>query len=93
MDINGYTKWVQVPARAIVALEEICAHGLRISGINGACRCLGDYREAIISTIEVEGDCDTNSAIVGGIVAAYGGQEAIPVEWLRVRERLGGLVV
>ncbi|MGD1978101.1 MAG: ADP-ribosylglycohydrolase family protein [Akkermansiaceae bacterium] len=34
-----------------------------------ACRCLGEYHEAILSTIEVGGDCDTNSAIVGGIVS------------------------
>jgi ADP-ribosylglycohydrolase len=53
-----------------------------------ACRCLDDYKEAIISTIEVGGDCDTNSAIVGGIVASYAGRESIPADWLRVRERL-----
>jgi len=53
-----------------------------------ACRCLEDYREAILSTIEVGGDCDTNAAIVGAIVAAYRGEEAIPADWLRVREPL-----
>lgn len=53
-----------------------------------ACRCLDDYEEAILSTIEVGGDCDTNSAIVGGIVSSYTGISEIPSEWLRVRERL-----
>jgi len=52
------------------------------------CRCLDDFQEALISTIEVGGDCDTNSAIVGGIVAGYAGADAIPTDWLRVREPL-----
>ncbi|MGI9240630.1 MAG: ADP-ribosylglycohydrolase family protein [Verrucomicrobiales bacterium] len=54
-----------------------------------ACRCLGDYSEAILSTVEVDGDCDTNAAIVGGIVTGFLGREGIPADWLRVRERLG----
>lgn len=53
-----------------------------------ACRCLDDFSEALISTIEVGGDCDTNSAIVGGIVAGFAGADAIPPDWLRVREPL-----
>lgn len=53
-----------------------------------ACRNLGNFREAFLSTVEVGGDCDTNCAIVCGIVTAYGGAEAIPAEWLRVREPL-----
>lgn len=59
-----------------------------------ACRCIADYREAIISTIEAGGDCDTNAAIVGGIVAGYGGLAAIPQDWLAAREplRVEGLV-
>jgi ADP-ribosylglycohydrolase len=53
-----------------------------------ACRNLGDFPEAFLSTVEAGGDCDTNCAIVCGIVTAYGGAGAIPAEWLRVRERL-----
>lgn len=53
-----------------------------------ACRNLGDFREALLSTVEVGGDCDTNCAIVCGIVTAYVGAEAIPTVWLRVRESL-----
>lgn len=52
------------------------------------CRCIDDYEEAILSTIEVGGDCDTNAAIVGGIVASFVGAESIPSDWCRVRERL-----
>ena len=53
-----------------------------------ACRSLGDYEEALVSTIEVDGDCDTNAAIVGGIVTGYLGEAGFPADWLRVRERL-----
>ena len=53
-----------------------------------ACRCLSDYREAVLSTVEVGGDCDTNAAIVGGIVAGFVGRPGIPKDWLRVREAL-----
>lgn len=53
-----------------------------------ACRNLNNYREAFVETVEVGGDCDTNCAIVGGIVSAYTGKEGIPSDWLRVRESL-----
>jgi ADP-ribosylglycohydrolase len=53
-----------------------------------ACRCLHDYPEAIISTIVADGDCDTNAAIVGGIVVAWAGPNAIPADWLAAREPL-----
>jgi ADP-ribosylglycohydrolase len=49
---------------------------------------LGDFVGAISRTISAGGDCDTNSAIVGGIVAAFGGSEAIPQEWRQSCERL-----
>ena len=51
-----------------------------------ACRCLHDFKEAFLSTLEVGGDCDTNAAIVGGIVTSYLGPKAIPKDWLRVTE-------
>lgn len=37
-------------------------------------------------TIGADGDCDTNAAIVGGIVALSAGRERIPAEWLKERE-------
>lgn len=60
-----------------------------------ACRCINDFREAIVSTIEAGGDCDTNAAIVGAIVAAHNGLAAIPQDWLATREplRIEGLVL
>jgi len=51
-------------------------------------RSLHDYREALISTVEGAGDCDTNCAMVGALVALFAGREAIPVDWLRQRENL-----
>jgi ADP-ribosylglycohydrolase len=46
------------------------------------------FAEAIGKTISVGGDCDTNAAIVGGIVALSAGRESIPEEWLNARERI-----
>lgn len=53
-----------------------------------AIRHLDDYREALFSTLEGDGDCDTNCAIVGGIVALFVGREGIPSLWLQSREPL-----
>jgi ADP-ribosylglycohydrolase len=44
------------------------------------------FVEAIGKTISVGGDCDTNAAIVGGIVALSAGRESVPPEWLKTRE-------
>lgn len=52
-----------------------------------AAKNLGDYREALIETILGDGDCDTNCAIVGGIVVLYAGENSIPREWQEARER------
>jgi ADP-ribosylglycohydrolase len=53
-----------------------------------AAHYLGDFKEALSQTIRVGGDCDTNAAIVGGIVALSAGRESIPTEWLEARERI-----
>jgi len=45
-----------------------------------------NFREALGKTITADGDCDTNAAIVGGIVALSAGWESIPIEWLKARE-------
>jgi ADP-ribosylglycohydrolase len=47
---------------------------------------LDRFVEVLGKTISVGGDCDTNAAIVGGIVALSAGRESIPAEWLRARE-------
>ena len=49
---------------------------------------LGDFVGALGKTISAGGDCDTNAAIAGGIVALNVGYEGIPGEWLKERERV-----
>ncbi len=49
---------------------------------------LNSFVEALGPTISVGGDCDTNAAIVGGIVALSAGGNNIPSEWLMARERI-----
>jgi ADP-ribosylglycohydrolase len=52
-----------------------------------AAKHLDDYREALVSTVTGDGDCDTNCAMVGGIVVLYAGWESIPADWQAARER------
>jgi ADP-ribosylglycohydrolase len=47
---------------------------------------LDGYVDALADTIRVGGDCDTNAAIVGGIVALSVGQDGIPADWLKSKE-------
>jgi ADP-ribosylglycohydrolase len=47
---------------------------------------LDQFVAALGKTIKAGGDCDTNAAIIGGIVALSAGREAIPAEWLKARE-------
>ncbi|MCW1886234.1 ADP-ribosylglycohydrolase family protein [Luteolibacter flavescens] len=53
-----------------------------------ALRSLDDFQEAVIATVEAGGDCDTNAAMVGGIVAARLGASGVPPEWIASREAL-----
>jgi ADP-ribosylglycohydrolase len=53
-----------------------------------ASRHLDSFVKALSETIRVGGDCDTNAAIVGGIVALSVGREGIPDDWLRSREQI-----
>jgi len=47
---------------------------------------LDAFAVALGKTIGVGGDCDTNAAIVGGIVSLSAGRESIPADWLQARE-------
>jgi len=46
-----------------------------------AARHLGDYQAGFWATASVGGDIDTNCAIVGGILGAYGGPDSTPRQW------------
>lgn len=52
-----------------------------------AAKCLHSYPEAMVQTASVGGDCDTNCAIVGGIVACHAGLEGIPPVWRERKEQ------
>ncbi len=52
-----------------------------------AAKHLDDFREALVSTVTGDGDCDTNCAMVGGIVALYAGWASVPEDWQAARER------
>jgi ADP-ribosylglycohydrolase len=47
---------------------------------------LSRFVDALGKTICIGGDCDTNAAIVGGILALSAGRGAIPADWLKARE-------
>jgi ADP-ribosylglycohydrolase len=47
---------------------------------------LDGFVEALGKTISAGGDCDTNAAIVCGIVALSAARESIPADWLNARE-------
>lgn len=49
---------------------------------------LDNFVEALGQTVSVGGDCDTNAAIVCGIVALSAGRKSIPPEWLKAREAI-----
>ncbi|WP_309720690.1 ADP-ribosylglycohydrolase family protein, partial [Armatimonas sp.] len=42
-----------------------------------------DLRAAVIETVALSGDTDTVAAIVGGILGARLGAEAVPEDWLK----------
>jgi ADP-ribosylglycohydrolase len=49
---------------------------------------LDNFEEALWVTVSGFGDIDTNCAIVGGIVASYVGEAALPQVWISRREAL-----
>lgn len=53
-----------------------------------ATRRIDDFAEALWCTVSGLGDRDTTCAIVGGIVAAFTGEQGIPRDWHRRREVL-----
>lgn len=57
-----------------------------------AARHLGDYEEALWSTVGGLGDRDTTCAIVGGIVVLHP-EAVIPADWLESREPLSTLAL
>lgn len=75
-------------AREVGNGSEISAQDTVPFCIWSSCKSLASYQDAILSTLEVGGDCDTNCAIVGGIVSAFSGLDGIPLDWHKAREAL-----
>ena len=84
----------QLPANAPVdEVAEMLGNGALVTALDTVPFCLwiaahhlGDYVTALAQAIRVGGDCDTNAAIVGGMVALSAGDDAIPAKWLAARE-------
>ncbi|MBF6196262.1 ADP-ribosylglycohydrolase family protein [Nocardia sp. CDC186] len=74
------------PARPLVTAQNTVPFTVWV-----AARHLDDYPAAITACIAADGDIDTTSAVVGGIIAAYTGTSphaGVPQTWLAAREPL-----
>ena len=79
---------VQTVAKALGNGSQVTAPDTVPFALWSAAHHLNDYVSAMKQTIVAGGDCDTNAAIVGGIVALSAGRNSIPVEWRQQREPL-----
>lgn len=82
-----FTTPVQIAARTLGNGSRVTAPDTVPFTIWSAAKNLDTYQEALIETVSAGGDCDTNCAIVGGIVALYAGRDSIPPAWEDARER------
>ena len=89
-------KALQVPLDASPQMAAlVLGNGSRVISMDTVPFCLWcaarhprDFTGALWTTVSGLGDRDTTCAIVGGIVAAGAGREAIPIDWLSAREHL-----
>lgn len=66
-----------------IALQLAIRKGKMISTIVSNQRCI-DFSEAIISTIKLGGDTDTNACIVGALCGSIVGIDEIPENWTKI---------
>jgi ADP-ribosylglycohydrolase len=78
----------EVVAKALGNGSQVTAPDTVPFALWSAAHHLNDYVGAMKQTIIAGGDCDTNAAIVGGIVALSIGQNGIPLEWRKEKEKL-----
>lgn len=83
------------PGVAVEAVAKALGNGTQVTAPDtvpftlwSAANHLNDFVVALKQTIVAGGDCDTNAAIVGGIVALSVGPEGIPMEWRQQKESL-----
>jgi ADP-ribosylglycohydrolase len=79
---------IQAAAKTLGNGSQVTAPDTVPFALWSAANNLDDYVKAITRTIMADGDCDTNAAIVGGIVALSVGRESIPAEWRQQKEPL-----
>jgi ADP-ribosylglycohydrolase len=75
-------------ARLLGNGENVTAHDTVPFVVWSAAKHLGDFVEGMWQTVSGLGDRDTTCAMVGGIVAAFVGEEGLPVNWIERREPL-----
>lgn len=65
--------------------ENIRSGGYVIDTIESVIYCLkttDNYKDAVITAVNLGGDTDTTAAICGGLAGIYYGYEEIPIDWL-----------
>jgi len=83
-----------VDAKPLEAAKELGAGELVLAqdtvpfAIWCALQNIDNYKEAILCSVEANGDCDTVAAIAGGIITGRVGKEGLPKAWLKHREPL-----
>lgn len=60
-------------------------------GLYCALRYQNDFKKALITAVNHDGDSDTTGMITGNILGAYHGEEGIPFEWI-VKVELGRVI-
>lgn len=84
---------VRIPNIADIPREGIKSSGYVVDSFEAAVWCLlntDNYRECVITAVELGDDTDTVAAIAGGLAGIYygiGGENGIPEEWIEVLAR------
>ena len=66
-------------------LDEVNGKGYVIYTLECVINCLvttDNYRDAVLKTVNLGGDTDTNAAVCGGLAGIYYGFDSIPLDWI-----------
>nr|HQI17037.1 ADP-ribosylglycohydrolase family protein [Bacillota bacterium] len=77
---------------ASVPMEDIKSSGYVVDTLEAAAWCLlntNDYKECVLTAVNLGEDTDTVAAAAGGLAGLYYGYGSIPQEWLSVIVRRG----
>ncbi|HRU42202.1 MAG TPA: ADP-ribosylglycohydrolase family protein, partial [Candidatus Diapherotrites archaeon] len=72
---------------ASVPMEDIKSSGYVVDTLEAAAWCLlntNDYKECVLTAVNLGEDTDTVAAVAGGLAGLYYGYGSIPQEWLSV---------